>query len=118
MTQARTEPESARVQAPPPASQPRWLLVVVAWQSILAVMMVGGGVAIVTGALFDLAGLGLVVVVAIVLLAGAASALAVPLLLRHRHRGRAIGILLDYLVLVLAGFITLQNIGEIGRAHV
>lgn len=111
MTQARTEPESARVQTPPPASQPRWLLVVVAWQSILAVMMVGGGVAIVTGALFDLAGLGLVVVVAIVLLAGAASALAVPMLLRHRHRGRAIGILLDYLVLVLAGFITLQNIG-------
>lgn len=99
------------MSAAPPPSQPRWLLAVVAWQTLLAVMMVGGGVAIVTGALFDFAGLGLVVVVAIGMLVGAASGLAVPLLLGHRHRGRAIGIILDYLVLVAGGFITLQTIG-------
>lgn len=110
MSQAPIEPETKAPSAPPP-SQPRWLLAVVAWQAILAAMMIGGGVAILTGALFDFTGVGLVVVVAVVLLVGTASGLAVPLLLWHRHAGRAIGIILDYLVLVLAGLVALQTIG-------
>ncbi|MBM3696169.1 MAG: sugar ABC transporter permease [Actinobacteria bacterium] len=110
MTQAPIELEVKLPSAPSP-SQPLWLLAVVVWQTVLALAMVAAAVAMVTGALFDLTGLGLVLMAGLALAIAVASGTAVPLMLRHRHSGRAIGVMLDYLVLVLAVFITLQAIG-------
>ena len=90
---------------------PRWLLSVVAWQTIVAIAAAVAAVSMATGSLYDYTGLSLVIVVAIAVAAALVSGGSVVFLLRHQHRGRAMAMLLDYLVVVLAAFVTLQTIG-------
>jgi ABC-type sugar transport system permease subunit len=111
MTKAPVDAKDGLTETPPRRRQPLWLLAVVAWQMVVALAMAAAAVAMLAGALYDFAGLGLVTAVALALLVAVASAASIPLLLRHHHAGRAIGIILDYLLGVLAAFITLQTIG-------
>jgi ABC-type sugar transport system permease subunit len=91
--------------------QPAWLIAVVAWQGIVAVIAVVVGIALGTGALFDLSGVGL----AVGLLAAGTVALvavyAIPYLLSHRNRGRTAATLLQYVLLVVAAVSALQVMG-------
>ena len=93
------------------SSQPTWLLAVVVWQLIVAAAALVIAVAMTVGALFDLSGIGLVLAVAVAVGVGMASAYSIPRLLQHRNRGRAAATLLDYVLIVLAGFAALQVMG-------
>jgi ABC-type sugar transport system permease subunit len=93
------------------SSQPTWLLAVVVWQLIVAVAALVIAVAMMVGGLFDLSGIGLVLAVAVAVGVGIVSAYSIPRLLQHRNRGRAAATLLDYVLIVLAGFAALQVMG-------
>lgn len=90
---------------------PTWLLVVVAWQAIVAVAAALGAISMATGSLYDYTGLSLGIVLALAIAAALTSGVSIPLMLRHQHRGRAMAMLVDYLIVVLTAFIALQTIG-------
>jgi ABC-type sugar transport system permease subunit len=84
---------------------------VVAWQAVLGIAALLGAVLVVTGTLWDLSGLAIWIVAALLLTAAFFAGLGVWDSLAGRHRGRAIGIILNYLVVVVFGFAALQNMG-------
>lgn len=90
---------------------PPWLIAVMVWQGAVAVGGIGLAVAMATGALFDLRGVGLVIAATLAAASGLASAYSIPLMLGGRNRGRAIATLLDFTLVVVAGFAALQAIG-------
>ena len=100
-------------QAPPttPNGQPAWLLAVITWQGIVAVGAVAVAIAIATGTLFDLSGVGLVIGVALAAGVAILAAYALPYLLSHRNRGRTVATLLQYTLLVVAAIAALQVMG-------
>jgi ABC-type sugar transport system permease subunit len=94
-----------------PNGQPTWLLAVIVWQGIVAVGAVAVAIAIATGTLFDLSGVGLVIGVALAAAVALLAAYALPYLLSHRNRGRTAATLLQYTLLVVALVAALQVMG-------
>ncbi len=111
----RPETISASGSSPPPIKErgaaPQWLMPVIAWQAVLGVAALLGAVLVAAGTLWDLSGLAKWIVAALLLVIAFAAALGVRDLLAGKHRGRAIGIILNYLVVVVSGFAALQNMG-------
>ena len=94
-----------------PNGQPTWLLAVIAWQGTVAVGAVAAAIAIATGTLFDLSGVGLAIGVAVAAVVAFFAAYALPYLLSHRNKGRTVATLLQYTLLVVAGVAALQVMG-------
>lgn len=90
------------------SAHPSWLLAVVAWQAVVAVGAAVLAVALLTGAVFELSGVGLWIAVGLAVGVAVAAAYAIPHLLAHRNRGRAVATLLQYTLLV---------IGAVGALH-
>ena len=95
-----TSPPRTKTQG----AAPRWLMPVVAWEAVLGIGALLGAVLIATGTLWALSGLARWLVAAAVLVTASSAALAVRDSLAAKHRGRAIGVILNYLVVVLFGF--------------
>ena len=91
--------------------QPAWLIAVTAWQGVVAVIAVAVGIALATGALFDLSGVGLAIGVLAAGTVAVAAVYAIPYLLSHRNRGRTAATLLQYVLLVVAAVSALQVMG-------
>ena len=92
-------------------ASPRWLLPVIVWQAVLGVAALLGAVLVVTGALWDLSGLANWIVAALLVIGAFVAGLGVRDSLAAKHRGRAIGVILNYLVVILFGFAGFQNMG-------
>ena len=95
----------------PKSSHPTWLIAVVAWQAVVAIVAIAAAIGMATGALFDLNGVGLVVASVLALGVAAAAAYAIPPLLAHRNRGRSVATLLQYTILVLGLIAAIQEMG-------
>lgn len=108
-----TQAESTTLQSPLGAgeSKPPWLLAVVAWQGVVAVLAVAVGVAMATGALFDFRGIGLAIALALAAGVAVAAVYAIPHLLAHRNQGRTAATLLQYTLLVVGVVGALQVMG-------
>ncbi len=89
-------------------SQPTWLIGIVVWQVILALGAIGLAIGMITGAVFDLRGVGLVLAVALALIVAFYALYSIPRLLAHRNAGRTMSTLLNYTLLVVFTVAALQ----------
>jgi ABC-type sugar transport system permease subunit len=90
---------------------PRWFLPVIALLALTAVAALVAGVLVFTGTLWGLTGIARLLVGAVLIAIAGASAVGVRDSLARAHRGRAIGVLVNYLVAIVFGFVALQNMG-------
>lgn len=111
----RPETITASGSSPPQSNDrgaaPRWLMPVIVWQGVLGIAALLAAALIATGALWDLSGLGKWLITALLVVVALLAGIAVRDSLAARHRGRAIGVLLNYLVVVFFGFAAFQNMG-------
>jgi ABC-type sugar transport system permease subunit len=109
-------PDTKTSGASPPRAKagseaPRWFMPIVAWESLLGIAALLGAVLILTGNLWNLSGLAVWIVAASLVAVALFAGLGVRDSLAAKHRGRAIGVILNYLVVVLFGFAAFQNMG-------
>ncbi len=111
----RPETITASGSSPPQmknrGAAPPWLMPVIARQAVLGAAALLGAIFIATGALWELSGLAKWLVAALLVAVALFAAVGVRDSLAAKHRGRAIGVILNYLVVVLFGFAVLQNMG-------